>query len=122
MRTVSMPAGAIRITTVGAFLHKTSLDELPQLLNVPKGKMSVVGHCPHMLRHTKDCAQVVKHFMDRHLVKPGINGAGPNLGLPGRNQGSAAHGTAGQGGSALPAPLGVYAGYKDCAANRPTIL
>ena len=66
--------GDLRITKVGAFLRKTSLDELPQFLNVLRGEMSVVGPRPHMLRHTQDYAQVIDNFMDRYAVTPGITG------------------------------------------------
>ncbi|SFQ83020.1 exopolysaccharide biosynthesis polyprenyl glycosylphosphotransferase [Hymenobacter arizonensis] len=66
--------GDQRVTKVGAFLRKTSLDELPQFLNVLRGEMSVVGPRPHMLRHTQDYAQVIDNFMDRHAVTPGITG------------------------------------------------
>lgn len=63
-----------RITRVGRFLRKTSLDELPQFLNVLAGQMSVVGPRPHMLRHTSQYRKIVKRFMARHTVKPGITG------------------------------------------------
>ena len=63
-----------RITKVGAFMRKTSLDEFPQFINVLKGEMSVVGPRPHMLKHTKEYAVLVEKFMVRHLVKPGITG------------------------------------------------
>ncbi|WP_022821873.1 exopolysaccharide biosynthesis polyprenyl glycosylphosphotransferase [Hymenobacter norwichensis] len=63
-----------RITPIGAFLRKTSLDELPQFFNVLKGEMSVVGPRPHMLRHTEDYARIIDNFMDRHLIMPGITG------------------------------------------------
>ena len=66
--------GDVRVTRVGAFLRKTSLDELPQFINVLLGEMSVVGPRPHMLKHTEDYAQVIENFMDRHLVTPGITG------------------------------------------------
>jgi putative colanic acid biosynthesis UDP-glucose lipid carrier transferase len=66
--------GDRRITQVGAFLRQTSLDELPQFLNVLKGEMSVVGPRPHMLSHTEYYAQVIDNFMDRHRVMPGITG------------------------------------------------
>lgn len=66
--------GDSRITKVGAFLRKTSLDELPQFINVLKGEMSVVGPRPHMLRHTEDYSKVIDNFMDRHLILPGITG------------------------------------------------
>lgn len=63
-----------RITPVGKFLRKTSIDELPQFINVLIGQMSVVGPRPHMLRHTREYRKLVKSFMARHTVKPGITG------------------------------------------------
>ena len=63
-----------RVTKFGAFLRRTSLDEIPQFFNVLKGDMSVVGPRPHMLIHTKEYSSVVKNYMLRHLVKPGITG------------------------------------------------
>ena len=66
--------GDSRITKVGAFLRKTSLDELPQFFNVLMGQMSVVGPRPHMLKHTEEYAAIVDKFMVRHFVKPGITG------------------------------------------------
>ena len=63
-----------RITKVGAFLRKTSLDELPQFINVLKGQMSIVGPRPHMLKHTEQYANLVGNFMNRHAIKPGITG------------------------------------------------
>jgi putative colanic acid biosynthesis UDP-glucose lipid carrier transferase len=59
---------------VGAFLRQTSLDELPQFLNVLKGEMSVVGPRPHMLSHTEYYSQAIDDFMYRHQVMPGITG------------------------------------------------
>ncbi len=63
-----------RITKVGAILRRASLDELPQFVNVLRGDMSVVGPRPHMLKHTEDYAQLIRTFMVRHEVKPGITG------------------------------------------------
>lgn len=63
-----------RVTKTGRFLRKTSLDELPQFLNVFVGQMSVVGPRPHMLLHTEEYRKRVKNFMVRHTVKPGITG------------------------------------------------
>ncbi|WP_345051458.1 sugar transferase [Hymenobacter glaciei] len=66
--------GDARVTKVGNFLRKSSLDELPQFLNVLKGEMSVVGPRPHMLHHTEVYSQTIGNFMDRHAVMPGITG------------------------------------------------
>lgn len=66
--------GDQRITKVGAFIRKTSIDELPQFFNVLFGEMSVVGPRPHMVSHTNMYAQRVDKFMVRHFVKPGITG------------------------------------------------
>jgi putative colanic acid biosynthesis UDP-glucose lipid carrier transferase len=63
-----------RVTRVGRFLRKWSLDELPQFVNVLKGEMSIVGPRPHMLKHTEEYQKIVKRFMLRHTVKPGITG------------------------------------------------
>ena len=66
--------GDNRITKVGAFIRKTSMDELPQFFNVLFGDMSVVGPRPHMVSHTNMYAQRIDKFMVRHFVKPGITG------------------------------------------------
>lgn len=63
-----------RVTRVGAFLRKTSMDELPQFFNVLKGDMSVVGPRPHMLFHTDQYREKIGSYMIRHYVKPGITG------------------------------------------------
>ncbi len=63
-----------RITKIGKFLRKTSLDELPQFINVLKGEMSVVGPRPHMVKETERFAEKINKFMVRHLIKPGITG------------------------------------------------
>jgi putative colanic acid biosynthesis UDP-glucose lipid carrier transferase len=66
--------GDNRVTRVGQFIRKTSIDELPQFFNVLFGEMSVVGPRPHMVSHTQFYAQTIDKFMVRHFVKPGITG------------------------------------------------
>lgn len=66
--------GDERITKVGKIIRKTSIDELPQFINVLKGEMSVVGPRPHMVSHTHMYAERIDKFMVRHFVKPGITG------------------------------------------------
>jgi putative colanic acid biosynthesis UDP-glucose lipid carrier transferase len=63
-----------RVTKVGKFIRKTSIDELPQFFNVLFGDMSVVGPRPHMVSHTNMYAKRIDKFMVRHFVKPGITG------------------------------------------------
>ncbi len=63
-----------RVTPLGKILRKLSLDELPQFINVLKGEMSIVGPRPHMLKHTHAYRKIIKRFMLRHTVKPGITG------------------------------------------------
>jgi putative colanic acid biosynthesis UDP-glucose lipid carrier transferase len=63
-----------RVTPVGRFLRRTSLDELPQLINVVRGEMSLVGPRPHALAHNDAYAAVIDGYLARHRVKPGITG------------------------------------------------
>ncbi|MBI2783777.1 MAG: exopolysaccharide biosynthesis polyprenyl glycosylphosphotransferase [Porticoccaceae bacterium] len=63
-----------RVTPVGRFLRRTSLDELPQFLNVLQGRMSIVGPRPHALVHNEYYKSRVESYMWRHRVKPGITG------------------------------------------------
>jgi len=82
MRPVASPAHTVeqarrndpRITRVGAILRKTSIDELPQLINVIRGEMSFVGPRPHAIQHNDIYAQRIRSYMARHRVKPGITG------------------------------------------------
>ena len=63
-----------RKTRVGNFLRRTNLDELPQVFNILKGDMSIVGPRPHMLKHTEDYSKQIDKYMVRHYVKPGLTG------------------------------------------------
>ena len=63
-----------RITPFGAFLRRTSLDELPQFINVLQGSMSIVGPRPHAVSHNEEYRGLVSGYMLRHKVKPGITG------------------------------------------------
>lgn len=72
-----------RITRVGRFIRKTSLDELPQFFNVLKGEMSVVGPRPHTVAHNEHYRKEVRRYMLRHKVKPGVTGWAQVNGLRG---------------------------------------
>ena len=63
-----------RITPLGGFLRRTSLDELPQFINVLQGRMSIVGPRPHAVAHNELYRKLIKGYMVRHKVKPGITG------------------------------------------------
>ena len=63
-----------RVTRLGAFLRKTSLDELPQFFNVLQGRMSIVGPRPHAVAHNEMYRKLIKGYMLRHKVLPGISG------------------------------------------------
>ena len=66
--------GDSRLTKVGTFLRRYSLDELPQFFNVLRGNMSIVGPRPHAISHNEQYRKLVSGYMLRHKVKPGISG------------------------------------------------
>lgn len=73
-KVVQARKGDQRITPFGAFLRRTSLDELPQFINVLQGSMSVVGPRPHAVAHNEQYRKLIRGYMLRHKVKPGITG------------------------------------------------
>jgi len=75
-----------RITRFGAFIRKTSLDELPQFINVLQGRMSIVGPRPHAVAHNEMYRKLIKSYMIRHKVKPGITGWAQVNGLRGETE------------------------------------
>jgi putative colanic acid biosynthesis UDP-glucose lipid carrier transferase len=75
-----------RVTPIGAVLRRTSLDELPQFINVLQGRMSVVGPRPHAVAHNEIYRKLVKGYMVRHKVKPGITGLAQVSGCRGETE------------------------------------
>jgi putative colanic acid biosynthesis UDP-glucose lipid carrier transferase len=75
-----------RITRFGAFLRRTSLDELPQFINVLQGRMSVVGPRPHAVAHNELYRKLIRGYMIRHKVRPGVTGLAQVLGFRGETE------------------------------------
>jgi putative colanic acid biosynthesis UDP-glucose lipid carrier transferase len=78
--------GDPRVTRLGAFMRRTSLDELPQFVNVLQGRMSIVGPRPHAVAHNEMYRKLIKGYMLRHKVKPGITGWAQINGLRGETE------------------------------------
>jgi putative colanic acid biosysnthesis UDP-glucose lipid carrier transferase len=76
----------VRVTPFGAFLRRTSLDELPQFYNVLQGRMSIVGPRPHAVAHNEMYRELIRAYMVRHKVKPGITGWAQINGLRGETE------------------------------------
>lgn len=72
-----------RVTLSGRILRRTSLDELPQLWNVLKGDMSLVGPRPHALAHDEEFTRLLERYPDRHQMRPGLTGLAQVTGLRG---------------------------------------
>jgi putative colanic acid biosynthesis UDP-glucose lipid carrier transferase len=75
-----------RVTRIGRFIRRTSLDELPQLFNVLQGTMSLVGPRPHAIAHNEKFRRLISGYMIRHKVRPGITGLAQVLGLRGETE------------------------------------
>ncbi|WP_316365171.1 undecaprenyl-phosphate glucose phosphotransferase [Candidatus Thiodiazotropha sp. CDECU1] len=75
-----------RVTRIGRFIRRTSIDELPQLFNVLAGQMSLVGPRPHALQHNLEYSQRIEAYLARHRIKPGITGLAQIRGLRGETK------------------------------------
>ena len=85
-RIVQARRGDVRVTRLGRFLRSTSLDELPQLFCVLSGSMSLVGPRPHAVAHNEQYRRLIRGYMSRHIVRPGITGWAQVNGLRGETR------------------------------------
>ncbi len=106
-----------RVTRFGVFLRAFSLDELPQFINVLQGRMSVVGPRPHAIAHNEMYRKLIRGYMIRHKVKPGITGLAQVNGLRGETSSLDKHADAHRVRSCVPAELVVAARPADRAEN-----
>ncbi|HEV3009443.1 MAG TPA: undecaprenyl-phosphate glucose phosphotransferase, partial [Burkholderiales bacterium] len=83
---VQCSPGDPRLTPLGALMRRTSLDELPQFFNVLQGRMSIVGPRPHAVAHNEMYRKLIKGYMQRHKVKPGVTGWAQVNGLRGETE------------------------------------
>lgn len=83
---VQATKGDTRITKMGAFIRKTSIDEMPQFFNVLLGNMSVVGPRPHPLKLDEEYKGIIDKYMSRHFAKPGITGLSQVMGYRGETK------------------------------------
>ncbi|MDN3688851.1 sugar transferase [Cyclobacterium jeungdonense] len=84
--TVQAKKGDIRITKFGSFLRRSSLDELPQLINIIRGEMSLIGPRPHAVPMNEIFSDRIAGYMDRHAIKPGLTGLAQSRGYRGEIQ------------------------------------
>jgi putative colanic acid biosynthesis UDP-glucose lipid carrier transferase len=80
---VQATRGDLRITRIGSFLRRTSIDELPQLVNVLRGEMSLIGPRPHARAHDRYYSERIPHYVHRQAMRPGITGWAQINGLRG---------------------------------------
>lgn len=81
--TVQAKKGDLRITKFGSFLRKSSLDELPQLINIVRGEMSLIGPRPHAVPMNEIFSDRIPGYMNRHAIKPGLTGLAQSRGYRG---------------------------------------